>query len=134
MPEDTIVTNPYASPQVSTDGIVKRRRIFQVGREEIQNIIIETTLLTGLKTHTVDAAGNSTPKVRGTCRFRVGKREKHDVAIELDVLNRVNFLVNDRLIEENLFPRMRATIIVLTAVFFLVLTIIVITGAIAVFR
>ena len=133
MTEDTIATNPYAPPQVSTDGLVKRRRIFQIGREEIYTIIIETSLLTGLKTHAIDSAGNSTPTLRGTCRFHVGQKEEHDVAVELDEMKRVNLLINDKLLEENLFPRMHTRIISLSVVFLLVLTIVAIIGAIAIY-
>jgi len=134
MSEDTNANNPYAPPQVDADWLVMRRRTFRIGREEIHTIIVETSLLTGLKTHTVDAAGNSTPTLRGTCRFHVGQREEHEVAVQLDDTQRVNLLVDDRLLEENLFPRMRATIFALTGVFLLVLTVAAVIGAMILYK
>ena len=134
MSKDTRDNNPYASPQAATDWLVKRRRTFRIGREEIHTIIVDTSLFTGLKTHTVDAAGTSSPKLRGTCRFPVGQREEHQVSVELDAMQRVNLLVDDKLIEKNLFPRMRVKIFALTCVFILVLTIIAVIGAMVLFK
>ena len=97
--------------------------MIRVGREEIHTLIVETSLARGLKTHTVDAAGNATPVQRGPCRILVGEREEHQVEVELDAKHRVNVLVDGELIEGDLFPRMRATIFAIVFAFLLVTTV-----------
>lgn len=128
MSEETNANNPYAPPEVDADWLVMRRRTFRVGREEIHTVIVETSLARGLKTHTVDASGNPTPTQRGPCRFDIGEREEHEVEVKLDEQHRVNLLVDGRLVEGNLFPRMRATIYALVAVYLVVLTVAAVIG------
>jgi len=96
------------------------RRTFQIGRDEIHTICVETSLWRGLRTHTIDAAGNSTPAQRGPCRFQLGKREQHQVEVYVDTTGRVNALVDGELVEHNMFPRVRAGIIALIAILLLV--------------
>ncbi|GAA5508426.1 hypothetical protein [Novipirellula caenicola] len=112
-------TNPYASPPIDVDSLAKRRRAIQVGNQEIHTVIVETSLLRGLQTHVVDAAGNATPVQRGTCRMQIGEREVHQVEVELDASQRVNVLVDGKRVSEDLFPRMRATIFAVVIVFML---------------
>ena len=117
MPANESDENPYLSAATVDHRLGSARRSFQVGRDEISTILVETSLWTGLRTHSTNAAGNSTPVQRGACRFEVGERERHQVVIQVDRTARVNALVDGELVEHNLFPRSRAVIIALVFVF-----------------
>ena len=116
--------NPYVSPATIGHRLEGAVRSFQVGREEINTIFVETSLWTGLRTHSTNAAGDATPVQRGPCRLEVGERERHEVVIEVDKTARVNALVDGELVECNLFPRSRAVIMVLVALFSVVVCVI----------
>lgn len=120
MPDNENPDNPYSPPATISDHYGMARRTFQIGRKEIHTICVETSLWKGLRTHTVDAAGNSTPAQRGTCRFLVGQREQHQVEVQIDGACTVKLLVDGDLVEHNLFPRMRVVIIALVATLVLV--------------
>lgn len=93
-----------------------------VGRDEKHTLIVETSLARGLKSYTVDASGTRTPIQRGACRIMVGEREEHQVEVKLDVSHRVNVLVDGKLVEQDLFPRMRETIIAVVIGFLVIIT------------
>ena len=97
-------------------------------------MIVKTSLARGLKTHTVDPAGKATPIQRGPCRIQVGEREEHQVEVELDATHRVNVLVDGKLVEGNLFPRMRATIFAIVVGFLLVTTVTLTLGVVLLTR
>ena len=126
--------NPYEPPSLDVDWMVMRRRAIQVGREEIHTVIVQTSLSRGLKTHTVDATGEATPIQRGPCRIQIGEREKHLVEVGVDATYRVNVLVDGKLVEEDLFPRMRATIFAVVIGFMLVTTVTVTLGVVLLVR
>jgi len=109
--------NPYSPPATVHHRAGVACRSFQVGREEINTVIVETSLWTGLSTHSTDAAGNSTPVQRGPRQFEVGERERHQVEIQVDRTARVNAFVDGELVERNLFPRVRAVIFAMIALF-----------------
>ena len=124
MPNNANADNPYAPPATSYDCYGMVRRTFQVGRDEIHTICVESSLWWGLRTHTIDAAGNPTPAQRGTCRFQVGKREQHHFEVQVDEAGRVNVLVDGELVEHNLFPRVQAVIIALVVALFVAMVVV----------
>ncbi|WP_442510401.1 hypothetical protein SH528x_002019 [Novipirellula sp. SH528] len=126
--------NPYEPPPLDVDWLVMRRRAIPVGREEIHTVIVQTSLSRGLKTHTVDAAGEATPIQRGPCCIQIGERERHQVEVELDAMHRVNVLVDGKLVEGDLFPRMRTTIFAVVIGFILVTTVTVTLGVVLLVR
>ena len=103
--------NPYASPATTVGRLGSSTHSFQVGQEEISTIFVETSIWTGLKTHSTDAAGKPTPVHRGACRFEVGKRERHQVAIKVNGIAKVDAFVDGKLIEYDLFPGTRVVIV-----------------------
>ena len=115
MSDNEITENPYLSPATNDHRLGNSSRSFQVGRDEIHTVCVETSLWTGLRTHSINAAGNSTPAQRGPCQFEVGERERHQVVIQVDKTGRTNALIDGELVEHNLFPRRRAVIIALIA-------------------
>jgi len=120
MPEPTRAENPYASPAIDRDSLMMRRRAIQIGRDEVQTIVIDRSLAWGLATHSVDADGNSGPRHRGPCRFQAGQEEVHQIEVELDATHRINLLVDGAVVEANVFPRSRATVFAVVAVLVLV--------------
>ncbi|MGV7229621.1 MAG: hypothetical protein ACQ9IQ_13280 [Nitrospirales bacterium] len=108
---------PYLPSAKAHDRAVFARRSFDVGSDEVTTIFVEASIFTGLRTHSTNSAGNSTLVRRGACRFQVGERERHEIAIEVDRTARVNALVDGEIQGHNLFPRIRFIIIGLVAVF-----------------
>ena len=123
MPDDANADNPYTPPMTGDERFGMARHTFYVGRNEIHAVCVETSIWTGLRTHTVDAAGNVTPAQRGTCRFRVGNEEQHEVEIQVDKVARINARVDGEVVEHNMFPRVRILIFAMIAVFMLVITV-----------
>jgi hypothetical protein len=117
MPRTEDVENPYKPPATINQGVGRAVRSFQVGVDEINTVFVEASFLTGLKTHSIDAAGISGPVYRGVCRFEVGETERHQVMIETDGMARVNAYVDGELVEANLFARLRAFIFFSVTVF-----------------
>ena len=112
------IDNPDASPSTDVDrfGIIGRaRRTFRVGRDEIHTICVETSIWRGLRTHSIDAAGNSTPTRRGPYRIQLGTTEQHQIEVRVDKIGRVNAFVDGERVEYDLFPRVRVVIIALVA-------------------
>jgi len=123
LPSDT--DNPDASPSTDVDryGIIGRaRRTFRVGRDEIHTICVETSIWRGLRTHSIDAAGNSTPTRRGPYRIQLGTTEQHQIEVRVDKIGRVNAFVDGERVEYDLFPRVRVVIIALVAAFVVVVS------------
>ena len=108
---------PYLPSATVHDRAAIARRSFDVGSDEITTIFVEASIFTGLRTHSTNSAGNSTPVRRGACRFQVGERERHEIVIQVDRTARVNALVDGKMREHNLFPRIRFVIIGLVAAF-----------------
>jgi len=123
MPDDANADNPYTPPMTGDERFGMARHTFYVGRDEIHAVCVETSIWTGLRTHTVDAAGNVTPAQRGTCRFQVGKQEHHQVEIQVDTAGRINALVDGEVVEHNMFPRVRLFVFFMIAVLMLVVTV-----------
>ena len=93
------------------------RRSFDVAKDEITTFFVEASIFMGLRTHSFNSAGHSTPVRQGACRFQVGECEQHEIAIQVDRTAKVNALVDGEMREHNLFPRIRFVIIGLIAVF-----------------
>ena len=111
MTADENIENPYASPATSVGLSGSATRSFQVGQEEVSTIFVKTSIWRGLKTHSTDAAGKTTPIHRGACQFEVGKRERHKVAIKVTGIAKVDAFVDGKLVEHDLFPRTRVVIV-----------------------
>ena len=123
MTENANADNPYTPPMTGDERFRLARRTFHVGNDEIYAICVETSIWTGLRTHTVDEAGNVTQAQRGTCRFQVGKQEQHQVEIHVDKSGRINALVDGEEVEHNMFPRVRLFVFFMIGVFMLAITV-----------
>ncbi|MEQ9408196.1 MAG: hypothetical protein RIK87_10745 [Fuerstiella sp.] len=106
--------NPYKAASWVNHRIGGVVRSFRVGVDEINTVFVESSLWSGLRTHFVDATGMPGTVYRGPCRFETGQRERHQVAIEVDGLGRVNAYVDGVLAEENLFASVRSRIVLST--------------------
>lgn len=109
--------NPYEPPATINQSVGGSVRSFQVGVDEINTVFVRASFWTGIRTYSTDAAGTSGPVHRGPCQFEVGNRERHQVKIEVDDLGKANAYVDGRLVEENLFARLRTVIFFSVAVF-----------------
>ncbi len=114
MPSDE---NIYLPPVMFDHHSGSAFRSFKVGGDEINTVFVEASLWTGLKTHSSNAARKSTPVQRGTCRFELGERERHQVEIQVDRIGRVSAFVDGKLVERNMFPLLHAVIFCLVFVF-----------------
>ncbi len=113
--------NPYLPPVTFDYHSGSAGRSFQIGGDEMNTVFVEASLWTGLKTHSSNAAGKSTPVRCGPCRFELGERERHQVEIQVDRTARVSAFVDGELVERNMFPRLRATIIAIVVLFFVLI-------------
>ncbi len=117
MPSNEGHDHPCLLPATVDCWFGRSRYCFRVGSEETNTICVESSLWTGLRTYSINAAGISTSIVRGPCRFEVGDRERHEVVVQLDNAGRPIVLVDGETVKTNLFPRLRAVTIALVFVF-----------------
>ncbi len=108
-PSDQLA-NPYSPPVSTSRRIAGLIRSFKVGHDKTHTVFVESSFWTGLTTHVTDQDGVAGPPHKGACRFEVGSEKPHYVQIEVDEKARVNAYVDGRLIQANMFEKMRATI------------------------
>lgn len=113
MPNQTD-NNPYVSPVTVEDQSNATRRSFRVGVQEVHTVVVETSLWSGLRTHTTNEVGTSTPVVRGNCEFEIGEHERHVIKVAVDGTGRMSLSVDGAVVERNMFPKRRVTILCIT--------------------
>lgn len=122
-PQSVNGPNPYQPPTSVNEQITGARSSFQVGVNETITVFIEASIWTGIKTYARDMESNVGPVHRGSCEFEVGKVERHQIAVAVDNMARVNTYVDGQLVKANIFARLRIRIFALVVGFIFVFSV-----------
>ncbi|MEM7477522.1 MAG: hypothetical protein AAF483_21255 [Planctomycetota bacterium] len=103
--------NPYQPVLDRSQRAGVDMRSFRFGSKKVFILVVESSIWSGVSTFFVDPKFGESPKKRGPCKLEFGNEERHQVEIRIDSLGRLDLVLNDCVIESDLFADKRKRIL-----------------------